>query len=73
MVVQSSESTVIADTFNFELSGNGVKIEVNKENKNIWVDVEDGYKRMNLDYYKGARSAIIMDSTYSVGTLYIKN
>lgn len=67
-----NEVSVIADTFNLEIVDDRIKVEVNKIGYNVWVNVIDGYKRINSDYYNGVRSIMLMDSTHTVGSLYIR-
>lgn len=63
-----------ADTFNYTLEGinDNVLIKVDKKGSNVWVNIIDDYRRMNMYYVDGHRSSILMDSTYSVGSINIR-
>lgn len=65
------EIDVIADTFSFNLVDDRLKIEVKKEAHNVWVNIIDGNKRINSDYVDYEGSVMVMDSTYTVGSLFI--
>jgi hypothetical protein len=67
-----SETSVIADTFNFEIIDDRIKVEVNKQGHNVWVNIIDGQKRINADYINYTRQIVIMDSTFTVGSMYIR-
>lgn len=64
--------SVIADTFNFEIVDDRIKVKIDKKGHDIWIDLIDGSKRINADYINYTRSIMLMDSTYTVGSIYIK-
>ncbi len=70
--IESSHQDIIADTFQVSLQDNQIYVEVKKEGHNVWFRLVDGPKRMNAQYYDYERKIYLMDSTHSVGTLYIK-
>ena len=71
-VLDINETSVIADTFNFEIVDDRIKVEIDKKGHDIWIDLIDGSKRINADYINYSRSIMLMDSTYTVGSIYIK-
>lgn len=68
----STEEIVIRDTFNLEIADDRIKIEIHKVNHNVWVDIIDGQKRINADYVDYQSKIVLMDSTDTVGRLYIR-
>ncbi len=63
---------VIADTFNVSIVDDRIKVSIKKEGYKVWYDLEDGYKRINADYTDYERKVMLMDSTHTVGSLYIR-
>lgn len=63
---------IVADTFRVELQDARIKTVLNKQGHNVWFDLEDGSKRLNADYERYTRKILLMDSTYTVGSLFIK-
>ena len=68
----TDDMSVVADTFRFQLVDNRVRVEVIKQGHNVWYNFEDGAKRINADYRNYERQVMLMDSTYTVGSLYIR-
>jgi len=67
-----NDVVVIADTFRFEVKDTRVKATIVKQGHNVWFDFEDGLKRINADYLNYRRSCMLMDSTYTVGSLFVR-
>jgi len=63
----TDELSVIADTFNFEVVDEILKVEVNKLGHNIWITLTDGSKRTHLDIYDFKRTITLADSLTTVG------
>ena len=68
--------SVVADTFEVTIIDDRVRVNVKKQGHKVWYNFEDGTKRINADYV-GYRSSVllmdsIMDSTYTVGSLYVR-
>lgn len=70
--LNSDELSVIADTFNLEIVDDRIKIELNKINHDVWIDIIDGSKRLNADYIIYEYNILVMDSTYTVGSMYLR-
>lgn len=56
-----SEITVIADTLNFEVSGDGIKVEVTKEGHNVWIDLTNQDTIISVTYLDYIRNVILSE------------
>lgn len=68
----SNDMVVVGDTFRIEVMDSQVKATLKKEGHNVWYDFEDGDKRINADYFNYRRQIMLMDSTYTVGSLFYR-
>lgn len=60
------------DTFDIKIDDGRIVIYLKKEGHNVWYDLMDDHKRINADYYDYTRRIMLMDSGYTVGSLYIR-
>lgn len=69
--IEISSTSVIADTFNFELIGNGINCDITKRGENVWYNLIVGPKRINADYIDGEIRIMLMDSLSTIGSSFI--
>jgi len=60
-VIDISEVSVIADTFNFEIVDDRIKIEVNKLGHDCHVEIIDGNKKIDAYYIDYERSVSLTE------------
>lgn len=60
------------DTCSLTIIDDRLKVEIIKRSHDVWVNIIDGEKRINADYFNYERKVMLMDSTYTVGSIYVK-
>jgi len=70
--IDASGRVVVADTFDITLIDDRVRARIVKKGYNVWYLFEDGFKRINADYFDFKRKIMLIDSTYTTGSLYIR-